>query len=81
MKLADPDLRLGERQLDLFSARGLGAPLDHELWRRRQDRRDATIGGEGAGDAMLLPLVLALARLGAQRDARAVAAATSRRED
>ena len=50
----------------------LAKTVDEELWRRAQARREAAMG-EGASepDQMLLPLVLSLARLAAQRDARA----------
>ena len=46
--------------------------LDAELWRRAQARREAVLGGGAPeADRLLLPLVLSLARLAAQRDARA----------
>lgn len=49
--------------------------LDTELWSRRQDRRDVVMAGEvSADDAPLVPLLLALARLCAQRDAACVKA-------
>ena len=44
--------------------------LETELWSRRQDRRDAMMADDAVpADALLVPLILALARLGAQRDA------------
>ena len=50
--------------------------LDEELWRRAQSRREAALGeGASTADQMLLPLVLSLARLAAQRDARSRTAA------
>jgi hypothetical protein len=66
-------------QLDLFAVRQHPESiLDRELWRRRQDRREACLAGDlGNKDAMLLPLVLALARLAAQRDARGLARSLS----
>ena len=46
--------------------------LDDELWRRAQERREAELAnGSEEVDRMLLPLALSLARLAAQRDARA----------
>ncbi len=51
--------------------------LDEELWRRRQDRRDVTaVHAVTPDDAPLVPLVLALARLAAQRDAARFSPAT-----
>lgn len=47
--------------------------VEVELWRRAQDRRDRTLtAGMESADAALVPLVLALARLSAQRDARVI---------
>ena len=73
-------VRQDQQQLDLFAGTGAKV-LDRELWRRRQDRRDASFAAtvEGA-DAMLVPLALALARLSAQRDAWAWVRAQSRPE-
>lgn len=46
--------------------------LDDELWKRAQTRREAALAqGKPVEHQMLLPLVLSLARLAAQRDARA----------
>ena len=46
--------------------------LDDELWRRAQERREAELAsGSKEVDRMLLPLALSLARLAAQRDAKA----------
>lgn len=51
--------------------RGRHDVLDHELWMRRHDRLDkARAMSLSTNDALLAPLVLALARLAAQRDAR-----------
>lgn len=48
----------------------LAASLDEELWRRAEARREAELDVDAPGDdRMLLPLVLSLARLAAQRDA------------
>jgi hypothetical protein len=45
--------------------------MDRELWRRAQTRREAERFSEAsARDRLLLPLVLSLARLAAQRDSR-----------
>lgn len=50
---------------------------EHELWRRRQARREAQLAtGLSETDTQLLPLVLALARLAAQRDACVLAQLT-----
>ena len=47
--------------------------LDDELWKRAQTRREAdVVKGESVEHQMLVPLVLSLARLAAQRDAHAV---------
>jgi hypothetical protein len=44
-----------------------------ELWRRSQSRREAALHPDlSEDDGRLLPLVLSLARLAAQRDARAL---------
>lgn len=59
-------------QIDLFSVgkRG-GSPLEHELWHRREQRREGLITADmSPADALLAPLALALARMAAQRDAR-----------
>lgn len=49
--------------------------LDVELWRRAQTRREAVMtDGASEADQLLLPLVLSLARLTAQRDVRAAKA-------
>jgi hypothetical protein len=46
--------------------------IDEELWLRAQARREDELGaGVSPADRLLLPLVLSLARLAAQRDARA----------
>jgi hypothetical protein len=43
----------------------------YEIWRRVQDHRDAERLGEiSEADRLLAPLVLSLARLAAQREAR-----------
>lgn len=48
----------------------LAASLDDELWRRAEARREAELDVDAPGDdRLLLPLVLSLARLAAQRDA------------
>lgn len=48
-----------------------GSYLDQELRRRLEVQRAATIAeGFDEADALTVPLVLALARLAAQRDAR-----------
>jgi hypothetical protein len=45
--------------------------LDEELWRRAETRREADLYQDATPeDRLLLPLVLSLARLAAQRDAR-----------
>ena len=45
--------------------------VDEELWRRSEARREASLYPEASGDdRLLLPLVLSLARLAAQRDTR-----------
>jgi hypothetical protein len=45
--------------------------LERELWRRREDRRDAEIARDlSEEDAAVVPLVLCLARLAAHRDVR-----------
>lgn len=50
---------------------GPSAVLDRELWQRRNDRRETQLTASmPQADAMLAPLVLALARLAAQRDSR-----------
>jgi len=61
------------RQLDLFHGRRGPSGLDGALWSRRQSRHDcAVIQDVHAEDVLLVPLVLALARLSAQRDARII---------
>lgn len=46
--------------------------VDEELWLRAQARREDELGdGMVPADRLLLPLVLSLARLAAQRDAQA----------
>lgn len=46
--------------------------LDYELWRRAEDRREAATYAELTPEQRLLvPLVLSLARLAAQRDSHA----------
>ena len=53
-----------------MSSLPLAASLDEELWRRAQARREAEFDVDAPGDdRLLLPLVLSLARLAAQRDA------------
>lgn len=48
-----------------------GGMLAQELWLRRQARHAASIAADlDDADAVLIPLVLSLARLSAQRDAR-----------
>jgi hypothetical protein len=50
----------------------LAATLDEALWRRAEARREAQLYLDASdSDRMLLPLVLSLARLAAQRDVRA----------
>jgi hypothetical protein len=45
--------------------------IDEELWRRAEIRREADLYPEAdPADRALLPLVLSLARLAAQRDAK-----------
>lgn len=45
--------------------------VDYELWRRAQDRREQDLlEGLTAEQRLLAPLVLSLARLAAQRDAK-----------
>lgn len=45
--------------------------LDEELWRRAETRREAGLyPGASDEDRLLLPLILSLARLAAQRDAQ-----------
>jgi hypothetical protein len=66
-------------QLDLFHRAPQANLLNDALWSRRQDRRDATLAADAeADDLLLMPLVLALARLAAQRDAAELGAAYSR---
>lgn len=66
------------RQLDLFEGRSGPASLDGALWSRRQSRRDnVVINGVAGNEGLLVPLILALARLSAQRDARAIAGSHS----
>ncbi len=44
--------------------------FDEEMWRRAEDRREASLHLDATEDErLLLPLVLSLARLAAQRDA------------
>lgn len=65
---------IADTQLDLF-ARGADrdAGLDAGLWTRRHDRRDQARGvGLLPENAIVSSLVLALARLAAQRDARLI---------
>ena len=65
----------------MFASRTSVIALDRELWRRRQDRREAGLAAKMTGaDAMLVPLALALARLSAQRDAWAWVQAYSDRD-
>lgn len=46
--------------------------FDEELWRRSEQRRETALYPDlGDADRILLPLVLSLARLAAQRDAKA----------
>lgn len=48
----------------------LGRSLEEELWRRSETRREAHLYPDvGEEDRLLLPLILSLARLAAQRDA------------
>lgn len=48
------------------------ATLDEELWRRAETRREASLHPDAAPeDRLLLPLIMSLARLAAQRDAAA----------
>lgn len=55
-----------------MSALPLAASLDDELWRRSEARREAELHLDAPDDdRLLLPLVLSLARLAAQRDAMA----------
>ena len=63
-------------QPDLFARYGgRDCVVENELWRRRQNRREARLTASlSKNDAMLVPLALALARLAAQRDARTVMA-------
>ncbi|HBY44472.1 MULTISPECIES: hypothetical protein [unclassified Brevundimonas] len=50
----------------------LAATLDDELWRRAEARREASMLTEATDEErLLMPLALSLARLLAQRDARA----------
>jgi hypothetical protein len=58
-------------QLDLFVPRSTkGSALEQQMWLRRQDRREADlIATMDQADAQLVPLILSLARLAAQRDA------------
>lgn len=45
--------------------------LDEQLWRKAEERREAQLHPDRTEDeALLLPLVLSLARLAAQRDMR-----------
>lgn len=45
--------------------------LDEQLWRKAEERREAQLHPERTEDeTLLLPLVLSLARLAAQRDMR-----------
>lgn len=47
----------------------LAGSLDEELWRRAQARREEQLYPDASEDErLLLPLVLSLARLAAQRD-------------
>ena len=60
---------------DRCSTYSLASPtsgcLDEELWRRAQVRRERDMYPELSDeDRLLLPLVLSLARLAAQRDAK-----------
>lgn len=49
----------------------LANSVDDELWRRAEARREASLYADLCDeDRLLLPLVLSLARLAAQRDAR-----------
>ncbi len=50
----------------------LASSLDEELWRRAETRREAGLHLDASDeDRLLLPLILSLARLAAQRDAMA----------
>lgn len=48
------------------------ATTEEELWRRAETRREADLYPDATPeDRLLLPLILSLARLAAQRDAKA----------
>ena len=52
--------------------------LEDELWRRAQSRREAAMAADmSESDRLLLPLVLSLARLAAQRDVRGAKPSTN----
>lgn len=61
-------------QIDLFTqSPERDAGLDAGLWARRQSRHDHDrSAGLALDDAAIAPLILALARLAAQRDARRI---------
>jgi hypothetical protein len=51
----------------------LAPTIEEELWRRAEARREANLYPDAApSDRLLLPLVMSLARLAAQRDAKLI---------
>lgn len=72
-----------EPQLDLFDYRAeRDDGLDAALWGRRHRRRDlAQSAALSPEDATIVPLVLSLARLAAQRDARLIVQALLQARD
>lgn len=70
-----PEIRAGAPREHASVAADSTGVLDRELWVRRRDRRELElIEGLPQNVRALAPLVLALARLSAQRDAAAMAA-------
>ncbi len=78
-----PEQRSGDEvsntQLDLFKRWDRSDVLDAALWSRHQDRREIAAAKDfGNEDVPLVSLIMALARLSAQRDARLIATARVR---
>lgn len=62
---------MADRPCTYSSTEPASGLLEEELWRRAQVRRELDLYPElSAEERLLLPLVLSLARLAAQRDAK-----------